>query len=933
MNSRLLTLGILTLLSSAVFAQNGTIRGVLRDAYTQQPVKEGYVQIQERGIRVFTDENGYYTLSNLPVQLYRVDFSAPGYRTRSVPNLSVKPSQITNVNIVLEPIYIQKGQLGRYASLETESIAESQAAQSIVSGLNKGQLQKAAEQETSYLLRQIPGLAISDARFLTIRGLNPRYNNFQFSTTFLSTTESDTKSFPLDLLPAQALEKITVFKSPSAELPSDFAGGVVQFSPETMPVQNSLQVELTAGYRQGSTFSAFRKADNGPHYSLGFNNQYQDIPTNFPKNLNSLGGNTQALANVGTLLKNNWVANASTAQPNQRLVLSGGLKLLDTPRLKIGSFSAFSYQNQYSKFQIERGDYNQNQGGTESPIFQFNDTQYNQTIRLGILHNWAFQFNKARINFNHLLSQSSIGRYVARTGQHIEFNYLPNDHAFNQIYATHYLGQLEGNHPLNDENTASVDWSVSYTYSHRNQPDFRRYRSDFEPSTATSTLYVPTGRAFSFFLGRFSSLQTDNSIAANLALKKQILLNQQEGRKGQWSVGVFAERKTRSFAARNLGYIRSATSTFSTELLAGSIDELFAPANQNPVTGIRMDELTNASDSYKGDLQLLGGFAKLSLPLTTKLSVIGGLRTEKSLQQLTSNEVSNEAIVRTLDNLNILPSVNVTYNLSTTTLLRLAYGQTINRPEFRELAPFNFFDWDYNYIVRGNELKQAQIHNFDVRWERYPSPNEVISIAAFFKYFQNPIETVVEAGGGGTGGSKTFTFTNARNATNAGIEVEIRKSLAPNHSSALLKNLHLVFSGSIIASNVSLGEKALGQSTARPLQGQAPFLINMGFNYTNSTRDFSANLFYNVMGKRIFAVGFEGYPDWYEMPRNVVDIHLTKQFNQRFLVRLSIDDLLNQSAVILQDGNQNGRYERSRDQIIQRYSPGQLIQIGVGYKW
>lgn len=933
MNQRLLTLCILTLFSHVIFAQKGSIRGILRDAYTQEPIKEGYVQLQESGIRVFTDENGYYVLANLPISVYRIDFSASGYRTRSVPNISVKPNQITNINIVLEPIYLQKGQLGRYTSLETESIAESQAVQSIVSGLNKAQLEKATEQETSYLLRQIPGLAVSDARFLTIRGLNPRYNNYQFSSTFLSTTESDTKSFPLDLLPAQALEKITVFKSPSAELPSDFAGGVVQFSPETMPAQNSFQVEWAAGYRQGSTFSPFRKAEGGANYFLGFNNYSQDIPTSFPKNLNSLGGNTQALANVGTLLKNNWVAHQETASPNQHFVVSGGIKLLNAPRLKIGNFSSVSYQNHLSKFQIERGDYNQNQGGTESPIFRFNDAQYNQHIRLGILHSWAFQLRQSRINFNHLLSQSSIGRYVARTGQHIEFNYLPNDHAFNQIYTTHYVGQLNGNHPLNEDNTTSLDWNVSYTYSHRNQPDFRRYRSDFEPSTASSILYVPTGRAFSFFLGRFSSLQTDNSVAANLALKRQFLLNQQEGRKGQWNIGAFAERKTRSFAARNLGYVRSATSTFATELLAGSIDQLFSPANQNPVTGVRIDELTNASDSYQGTLQLLGGFAKLSLPLTTKISVVGGIRIEKSNQQLTSNEVSNEAVVRTLDNLNILPSVNATYNLSTTTLLRLAYGQTINRPEFRELAPFNFFDWDYNYIVRGNELKQAQIHNFDVRWEHYPSPNEVISIAAFFKYFQSPIETIVEAGGGGTGGSKTFTFTNARNATNAGIEVEIRKAFAPNNASILLKNLNLVFSGSLIASSVSLGEKATGQSTARPLQGQAPFLINMGLNYTSSRRDFSANLFYNVMGKRIFAVGFEGSPDWYEMPRNVVDLHLTKQLNPRFLVRLSIDDLLNQSVVILQDGNQDGRYERMSDQIIQRYSPGRLIQIGMGYKW
>ena len=287
-------------------------------------------------------------------------------------------------------------------------------------------------------------------------------------------------------------------------------------------------------------------------------------------------------------------------------------------------------------------------------------------------------------------------------------------------------------------------------------------------------------------------------------------------------------------------------------------------------------------------------------------------------------------MIRKLNNLNILPSVNATYNLSDITLLRFAYGQTLNRPEFRELAPFNFYDWDYNYIFKGNELQQAQIQNFEFRWERYPSPTEVISIAAFYKYFQNPIETIVEAGGGGSGGSKTFTYTNARNATNVGVEVEVRKSLGPNSNSNVLKNLNLVFSGSWISSSVSLGQVATGQSNTRPLQGQSPFLINTGLSYTNESKDFQATLFYNVMGRKIFAVGFEGYPDLYEMPRNVIDLHFSKKLGRYLLLRGSVEDILNQSVVILQDGNQDGRFQRSTDQLIQKYYPGRLVNLGIG---
>ncbi len=913
---------------NVIYAQKGTIRGTLRDAVTQQPIKGGYVQISEEGLRVFTDENGFYSLANLSVKTYRIEFSSAGYRSRTIPNLAAKPNQITTINVVLEPIYLPKSQMGRYVLLETESMAESQFAQSIVSGLGKGQLQQSAEREMSQLMRQIPGLVVNDNRFLTIRGLNPRYNSLLYNNTVLSTTETDTKSFSFDVLPVNALEKVVVFKSPSPELPSNFSGGVVQFGSETLPLQNTFKLELNAGFRENTTFGSFFQGEQGQNYNLGFNNRYQDIPSRFPANLNTLDGNIQALANVGGLLKNNWKAVASKASPNQQILLSAGIRVLNKPSLQIGSFTSVGYQLNQTTFDIARGDYNANQAGETSPVYAFKDAQYTKSIRIGILHNWAFRFKNSSIDFNHLLSQSSIGRYVSRTGNHFEFNYLPNDHAFDQIYNTNYLGQLNGKHTYGESEQSTLNWTVSYNKSTRSQPDYRRYRSDYDAGSGKSLLYVPTGRAFSFFLGRFSALQSDAGLATNLSFTRKINLNNAEGRQGEWTAGGFAETKSREFTTRNLGYVRSNSSEFNTDLLNGGIDELFSAANQNPITGIRIDELTNGSDSYTGKQELLGAFVKTSLPLTNKFSIVGGIRFEKYAQQLESNEISNEPVVRSINTLNFLPSINAAYNLTEGTLLRFAYGQTLNSPEFREMAPFNFFDWDYNFTIKGSDLKQAQTHNFDIRWERYPSPNEVISIAAFFKYFRNPIE-MVAVPGSGSGGSKTFTFTNALNASNVGVEAELRKTIAKNSSSVFLNNLNLVLTGSWVYSSVSLGNQAAGQSSARPMQGQAPFLVNAGLNYTNQSKRFQTSLFYTVMGRKIFAVGFEAYPDLYEMPRNVIDLHFSQKIGRFLMLRGSVEDILNQSFVILQDGNKDGNFNRKEDQIIQKYTPGRLFNLGV----
>ena len=107
-------------------------------------------------------------------------------------------------------------------------------------------------------------------------------------------------------------------------------------------------------------------------------------------------------------------------------------------------------------------------------------------------------------------------------------------------------------------------------------------------------------------------------------------------------------------------------------------------------------------------------------------------------------------------------------------------------------------------------------------------------------------------------------------------------------------------------------------------------LINTGLSFTNETKDFQATLFYNVMGRKIFAVGFEGYPDLYEMSRNVIDLHFSKKLGRYLLLRGSVEDVLNQSVVILQDGNQDGRFQRNSDQIIQKYYPGRLVNLGIG---
>jgi outer membrane receptor for ferrienterochelin and colicin len=118
------------------------------------------------------------------------------------------------------------------------------------------------------------------------------------------------------------------------------------------------------------------------------------------------------------------------------------------------------------------------------------------------------------------------------------------------------------------------------------------------------------------------------------------------------------------------------------------------------------------------------------------------------------------------------------------------------------------------------------------------------------------------------------------------------------------------------------------------LQGQSPYIANAAWNYNDIQKGLQINLSFNVIGKRIYAVGNNygyNYPDWYEMPRNIVDLTFSKKVTKNIMVKGGVSDLLNQQNYVLQDGNMDGKFSKSDDQIIQSYYPGSVYSLGIIY--
>jgi TonB-dependent receptor len=283
----------------------------------------------------------------------------------------------------------------------------------------------------------------------------------------------------------------------------------------------------------------------------------------------------------------------------------------------------------------------------------------------------------------------------------------------------------------------------------------------------------------------------------------------------------------------------------------------------------------------------------IDLPFSERWRFVGGARVEKSEQNVETFDlfaVDPTSIVSNLDNTDILPGLNLIYALKHAQNLRFGYSRTVNRPEFRELAPFEFTDVVGGRATVGNpNLQRALISNYDVRWEWFPTGSEVIAASFFYKDFQNPIERTVQA----TAQLRT-SFQNAESATNLGFEIEARKQLTPY----FLVSTNYTWVDSDIEIGRAAGE--VQTSTSRPLAGQSANVFNVMAEFLVPRWDFSTRVLYNFFDDRIVDVGSLGLPDIIEEGRGSLDVVAIKRFGDRAQLRLIFDNLTDSDYLFTQ---------------------------------
>lgn len=924
------------LLSFHAQAQPGIISGTVTapDDGQQQPMPFVSVALKGGGGGGTTDLDGRFRFPAAAGD-HALVVSFMGFEPVERP-VHLEPGQTVEVRIELPTQSIEMKAVDvvatRRRDTERAVIMETRNSMQVVNAVSSEMIARSQDSDGSEVMRRVPGVTVIGNGYIMIRGLSERYSRVMLHDVFAPSMEPDVRSFDFDIIPSSLIDRLVIYKSPAAELPGEFAGGVVKLYTKGIPNRGSFSASISTGYRQGSSLRDFKRGKRGFLHHLGLNDGYNDLPAGFPADVRLVNSDVDMgnLNEVGRSLNNNWVPEQTGSGLDRSVSVTNASRFLLRGK-EAGNITSVTYQDKRAIFDVERADYNAYDAINQrsAPIYEFNDRQYNQHIRTGILSNFAVRLNaRHSIELKNLLTVFNSSQYVNRTGRDIDFQYLPDNHSFDQVYRGIYSGQLTGKHQYHEDRT-TLAWTAGYGASYRDQPDYRRYRSDVDENTGERTLFVGVPLSPNY-LGRFYSEMRERTQAATVALEHQLAPERKFAPKLR--AGLFMDRNQREFSARNIGFVRANFLLFDEGLLHTTIDSLFHPANINQHTGIRIGEQSNPSDSYSASNLLLAGYLGADLPLIKdKLMLNTGLRLEHNRQQLESALLTGEPVLVDNIGLSLLPSANFAYRINAKQQLRLSYGRTLNRPEFREIAPFSFYDFNYNLVKKGSDsLRTPSIDHLDLRWELYPSPTEMISVALFHKRFKDPIETLFVPGGG-SGGIKTFTFGNARHARSMGVEVEARRSLAGLTASPVLDRFSAVFNASLIDSHVNLGREALGQSNERPLQGQSPYIVNAGLYYNDTTRGLQFSALYNVIGPRIFIIGFDAYPDIYEMPRGLLEVTATVRLSPSFDLRLGVGDVLNRPHVLLQDANQDGQLRLANDQVIQHYRSGRTFMLGLSF--
>lgn len=915
----------LTILTMIAVAQTGTISGIVKEAANNEALIGATIRIENTTFGAITDIDGYYELHVKPAT-YTITCSYISFLEQKVTEVIVKENETIKLDFSLETESTQIEAVVITASAKKNSVTNlmllQQKSVSMVSGISQDEIRKSPDRNISDVLKRVSGASVQDNRFVVIRGLSDRYNLSLMNGISLPSTEPDKRAFSFEIFPSNLLDNLIVYKTSTPDLPGEFAGGIIQLNTKEIPEEGFTNFSVGLSMNSQSTMKAYLVSEKGKTDWLGMDDGTRALPEGVTQEKLETEPYTASKE-----FTNDWnVYNKSSMRPAQNYQFSIG-RHINLFNKDLGLVGALTYSNSPKIVKSDRADFNIDL----TQKFAYEDVIYKENVLSAGLLNLAYKLApNHKIIWNNVFTVSAEDQLIQRTGEQIEETREINAYSMFYNSTSLFNSQLIGEH-AQAAGKWKAKWGLSFSNIHRSIPSYRRmlYTNNLDDDQDLFYAYVPFGSPSPNYAGKFYSEQNERFYTANLdlAIPYKFISD-----RNQFKLGGVYEKKDRQFDARVFGYVIPSYLKHDFAYDTLSIGHIF-DTNNIAENGYTIKESTDKSDSYTAGSNLFSGYAMLEQMLTPKLKLVGGVRYESFQQYLNSYYVKsdNEAKVDTTLN-DLMPSAHLIYALTEKSNLRASFSKTVTRPNFRELAPFAFYEFLWEAGVFGNpDLKRTQIQNYDLRYEIFPGNNQMIAASLFYKKFNNPIELIFINNQGS--GTRIFAFDNAPSAVDLGAELEFRMKMSKLDDwfkSNFFNQLSVFGNFSYIKSSVDLTD--VPGALPRELYGQSPYIVNFGLNYNAIESGFGFSALVNRLGRRIWLVGQDQYLHTYEAPRTVVDLQISKRIFKNGEIKLNAGDILNQKAVFYQDQDANGKFSEGDTQIAASQF-GRNFSLTLGYNF
>lgn len=931
---KLFLLSVLLLISASLLAQSGFIRGKITDAETGEGLYGATVLKKETAIGVVADFDGNYSLSLEP-GIHTIVLSFISYQTQTLENVEVKAGEVTTLDLVMVSAVSQLDEVvvtgEALKDSETGIMTFQRKSANVVDGVSNQSFRRTGDRDLASAMGRVTGVSVQSGKFVYVRGLGDRYTRTTLNSMTIPGLDPDRNDVQIDIFPTSVLENVIVYKTFSPNLPGDFTGGIVDVETKNFPEVKTTEVSAGLRYNPEMNLNSSALSYRGGKTDwLAFDDGTRALP--FPSSvvIPDVSSGHRDIEILTRSLNPQLGPERKTNFLNTSFSFNHGNQI-NRDRYTVGYSAIFNYQSRHEYYNdVEFGDYTKNDNTAENAFFaeeiRKGELSRQNVLWSGLLSG-AIKFDKHSFSATVFRTQNGVSEAsdrISRNYDQTQATLYENILTYSQRSVTN--GILAGTHQLKK---LRIEWKNSVTLARTYDPDFRETSIDISiPNMPTLNSGAGAGiRRFWRDLAEFNE---------NFKIDFTLPYGQHKLQFG--AAGLYKDRSFDVFSYRIDATNRSGVPVDANYFLK---EENVWTAEERQGTYLRGNpEPTN---NYDAQSTVFAGYVMTEMNLG-KVKAIYGARFEKADMFYTG--VNTRGVLfnnaHTLDEMNVLPSVNLVYAISESMNLRGSYGQTLARPSFKEKSSAQIYDPITKRFFNGNlDLRQTLIDNYDIRWENFFGNGDMVSLSGFYKQFDGHIEMVTY-----DVATDNVKPRNAGESTVYGLELELRKNLG--FAGPVLSNFSVgtnltIASSGVDMKSVKINESGLSEfesrvnnaragetvKVTRPMGGQSPYLVNAYMNYTGVDGFLNANLSYNVQGESLFIIGVGAVPDVYTQPFHSLNFNLYRDFGSSRSHRLTVglNNILDAERKDLYKGHGDAHA------VYSVFRPGRTFALTYGYSF